>query len=55
MTKDFQRAELDRLLHLLNYADGTLDLLDIASLKNESIFNFSVSVANATEKGILVK
>ena len=45
--------EIDDLLHFLSYADGSMELLEIAEKKKKSIFNFETIVKICLEKNLI--
>lgn len=49
----FNREELHRLLHFLSYADGELDLLQIASKRNESALLYKTIIAKCITSGLI--
>jgi aminopeptidase-like protein len=42
----FNRTELHRLLHFLSFADGEMELLEIAERRNESALHYDDIIAN---------
>lgn len=50
---DFQREAVHNLMHFLSYADGEHDLIEIAEMRDKSIFAFSDIVQLCREKGLI--
>jgi aminopeptidase-like protein len=53
LTHNSPRDFIDRMLHLMNYADGSKDLLEIASLFNTDILSFREAVEAATKHDLI--
>ena len=53
LNPDDARTELHNLLHLLSFADGEMDLIEIADRRGTCALNFAKSIAECTEAGIL--
>lgn len=50
---DDNREDLHNLLHLLSFADGTRDLIEIAELRQRSALHFSNAVTSSQRAGLL--
>ena len=53
LNPDDARTELHNLLHLLSFADGEMDLIEIADRRGTCALNFAKAIAECTEAGIL--
>jgi aminopeptidase-like protein len=47
--------ELEKRMHLLSYADGNHDLIDIAEMMDVSIFEFRSNVELLLQSGLLIR
>ena len=50
---DFQRESVHNLMHFLTYADGEHDMIEIAELRDRSIFDFADIIQLCREKGLI--
>lgn len=50
---DFQRESVHNLMHFLTYADGEHDMIEIAELRDRSIFAFADIIQLCREKGLI--
>jgi aminopeptidase-like protein len=50
---DFQRESVHNLMHFLTYADGEHDMIEIAELRERSIFDFADIINLCREKGLI--
>lgn len=55
LNPDDARTELHNLLHLLSYADGKMDLIEIADRRGVCALNFAKAISECTEAGILTQ
>jgi aminopeptidase-like protein len=47
------RKYIHRLMHLLSFADGNNDLIEIAELRGESIFDYKKQITTLVDNNIL--